>query len=269
MMMNSYRRSSDAEHSALRRLVLVIVIIVVVGFADVIAQGGIRALARDALAPFGDTLTSAWAALARYGGIADRIALADRVRELEEELARYAERDALFQVIARENAELRALAQVASTSLSLSAPIASSFRASPYGTFIIAAGSRDGVEEDSLVLTPEGFVLGTVADVGLRSAIVRFVFAPESRVEAVSGEHAFTVIGQGLANGSARVPAETPLAVGDPVYVPALESLPVGQVAHVASSSASVYADVLVTLPVNLNTLRFVRIVPREMPQTE
>jgi cell shape-determining protein MreC len=268
-MMNSYRRSSDAEYSALRSLILVIVIGVVIGLADVIAQGGIRALARDALAPFGDALTSAWAALSRYGGIGDRVALADRVRELENELARYAERDALFRVIARENNDLRSLAQVASSSLSLSAPIASSFRASPYGTFIVAAGSRDGVELHSLVLSPEGFVLGTVADVGLRSAIVRFVFAPESRVEVVSGESAFTVVGQGLTSGLARVPIETPLAIGDPVYTPGLESLPVGNIVHIASSSASVYADVFITLPVNLNALRFVRIVSRDTPAAQ
>ena len=240
------------------------VIIILVGIIDVALSGQLRALARDALTPFANTISSAWYATMRYTDLSERIELIDKVRALEEELSHYKERDALFQVVARENAELRALARIASSSDALSAPIASSFRASPYGTFVIAAGWRDGVEAGSLVLSSEGFVLGTVVDIGMRTATVRFVFAPEARVEAVSDEIAFTLIGQGLSSASARVPVETPLRIGSPVYAPALDSLPIGLVTHIASTSASVYSDVYVTLPVNLNVMRHVRVIPRE-----
>jgi len=256
--------SRPNRESGLRKAVFFTCIVILVGTVDVILAGGLRSLARDALMPFGNSLTSAWGTLMHYTDLSSRADLLDRVASLEEELNHFRERDSLFQVLARENVELRALARMATSSEAISAPIASSFRASPYGTFVVAAGWRDGIEEGALVYSPDGFVLGTIADVGMRTATVRFALAPEARVEAVSGEFAFSLTGQGLANGLARVPVEAPLSIGDPVFAPTLQSGPIGIVTHISSTTASVYSDVFVTLPTNMNVIRHVLIVPRD-----
>lgn len=261
--------SRQNRESGLRKAVFFTLIVILIGTVDVFLAGGLRSLARDALMPFGNSLTSAWSALMHYTDLSSRAELLDRVASLEAELNHFRERDSLFQVLARENGELRALSHMATSSDAISAAVASSFRASPYGTFVVAAGWRDGIEEGALAYSPDGFVLGTVADVGMRTSTVRFVLAPEARVEAVSGAVAFTLTGQGLMNGLARVPVEAPLAIGDLVFVPSLESEPIGIITHIASTTASVYSDVFVTLPTNMNVIRHVLIVPRGDPLEE
>ncbi len=264
--MNWSRRSSDRESSSLKRALFFTIIVVAVGMIDVGLGGQLRSFARDALTPFANSMTTAWRSFLTFSDLSTRVDLLERVQVAEDEAARLKERDALFQFLARENAELRDIARVAGTVDSVTAPIASSFRASPYGTFVVAAGWQSGVEEGALVLSSEGFVLGTIADVGLRTATVRFVFAPEARVEATSDANAFTLIGQGLTTATARVPVETPLVIGAPVYIPSLNSLPAGIITHIASTTASVYADIYVTLPTSLNSIRHIRIVPRDLP---
>jgi cell shape-determining protein MreC len=259
--MNWSRRNDD---TSLRRAIVLTLIIIIIGLFDVVLSGQLRTLVRDALTPFANTVTSVWQHVLVYGNLSGRAELLQQVQTLEAERNRLRERDVLFHLLAQENAELRALAAVATTSEAITAPVASSFRASPYGTFVIAAGWRDGIERDSLVLSSEGFVLGTIEDIGMRTAIVRFVFTPGGEIEAVSGVSAFTLTGQSLGSASTQVPLETPLTIGDMVYAPTLESRPIGVISHIASTTAAIYSDIYVNSPVSLHSLRHVRVVPRD-----
>ena len=79
---------------------------------------------------------------------------------LREQISRLEERSAAYQVLVEENKSLREMTRAASLGVGVTAPVISSFRASPYGTFLIGAGSADGISPGDIVLSSENFVIG-------------------------------------------------------------------------------------------------------------
>ena len=156
--------------------------------------------------------------------------------------------------------ELESLAHVASTTPGISVPIVSSVIASPYGTFLIGAGTTHTIQSGSLVLTPQGFAVGRVTEVQSDTAVVQELFAQGIKTDARIGATPMQVIGSGGENAYAQAPRGASIQIGDMVNAPAF-SHPVGVVGVVASSSAEAYQDVYIRLPDNLSALQYVYVV--------
>lgn len=247
--------------SGRRRLWAITALIVFLYLADVLSGGKIRAQVRVAGA-----FVSQWGgALERtiFGSwfFSSRASLAAQNRSLLEQLAQYQERAASVAALEEENMLLRQIAHLAESSLGITAPVISSVRSSPYGTFLIGAGSAEGIGRGNAVLTPSGFIVGTVTDAATHTAIVTEVFAPAASVEGIIRGSAITIEGRGGGNAYARVPRGLEIAVGDAVTVPLYGGRPAGVVGEIASSSASAAQDVYIRIPANLASLQFVYVV--------
>jgi cell shape-determining protein MreC len=144
----------------------------------------------------------------------------------------------------------------------ITAPVVSSVRSSPYGTFLIGAGSADGITTGSMVLTVGGFVVGVVGDTGLHASIVTELFAPGASTEVIVHGVPGTARGYGAGNARITIPRGLAITVGDPVVAPGLGQRAVAIVGEVSSSSASASEEIYIRLPVNLATLAFVYVVP-------
>lgn len=271
-MTNLYPRNSRRSFPPRRRgtgaLFAATLIVVAVVLIDMFSGGVVRSAARLALAPFANFGRASVAAVSGGNLWSTRGGLLKENAELRIERDKLAAEGLGYRALQAQNESLSEMARLAETESSggnqsgVTAAVISSFRASPYGTFIIGAGVQHGVREGSIVLAEGGFVIGVVSDVSNSSAVVRMVFAPGEKTDVVVGATGFSISGRGGGNASAEVPREAPVQEQSPVFAPGFENRPVGIIGKIESSTSSAYADVYVVFPQNLNTIRYVHVVP-------
>jgi rod shape-determining protein MreC len=196
--------------------------------------------------------------LASSGVLSSRRTLARDNESLRAELAALREETSRARALEAENQILREITDVVGSRPGVTAPVLSTFRASPYGTFIVGAGKSDGVSVGSLVLTQGGFVLGQVTEAGVYNSTVKAVLSPGVDTDVLLGETGAVVRGEGGGNGFSRVSRESLVSIGDPVVAPMFGQRPIAVVADIERDEASPSADVFVRIPVNLENLRFV-----------
>jgi len=255
-------RPPHGQGSGSRRLLAVTALVIVLFIIDIISGGKIRSQLRAGEAALSGLVSRTWSAVTGTGIFSTRASLEARNRSLQGELAQLEERAGSYDVLREENAQLRALLNLAGQSRGVTAPIVSSVRSSPYGTFLIGAGANDGITRGSLVLTAGEFVVGTVSDTGAHTATVVEAFAPGASIDGVLNGAAFVISGSGGGNGEGKVPRGITVAAGDPVFAPAFGQRAIGIVGAVASSTASASQEVYIRLPVNLASLQFIYVVP-------
>lgn len=252
--MNSFRQSRRGHRGLWFATLLVVVILVF----DWFSGGTARAKARAVAAGVSSVATVALSRVAESGFFSSRAGLARDNASLRDELSRLREEVARVRALEEENAALRELAALSESAEGVTAPITSSFRASPYGTFTIGGGSADGIRKGATVLTSGGFLLGVVSDVGEKHATVRALFAPGVETDVLIGETPALLQGKGGGNAFARVSRGASVKTGDAVVAPSLGQRAIGIVEFIERDEASPSADVYVRFPVNLETLRFV-----------
>jgi cell shape-determining protein MreC len=260
-MMNSYRRNEGR-----RRLFWATIFIFVIFGIDALLGGTVRGLVRSLgthVYGFGSyTLSS----IADSGFFSSRRTLSEDNRSLRERVAELEVRAAGYLVLKDENESLRALVRLEETGKGITAPVISSIRSSPYGTFSIGAGTEDGISEGSLVVTGDGtaggFVVGRVSTAAKKTALVLELFAPNTSIPVVVRGASTSAVGRGGGNARAGIPRGLAVAPGDPVTSRAFGGRAVGVVGAVHSDPSSATAEVYIGLPVNLSELQFVFVVP-------
>lgn len=255
--MNSYR-----QNNARKRLLFATAVVIVLYVIDAASGGSVRALARVAGSALWKWGVSAAQIASGSGYFSSRRALESENAMLKEQLARLEERSAAYQVLLSENNALRDMLRISSEK-GVTAPITSSFRASPYGTFQIGAGSSDGIAAGDIVLSPEHFVIGRVIETSAHSALARSLFAPGVSTDALIEKVGVTVEGQGGENARASMARDATVAEGDAVISPIFGGRAIGIVGAVLEDSARAEKKIYIRLPVNLSALQFVYLVKR------
>lgn len=258
----TFTRTPSRDTSAARVFLALALCAALVFGVEYVSGGVARATLQEAGGLASASLASVVNALPSAHGFATRAALIAENQTLRDTLAQRAEEDARFASLRAENETLRELARVAAEETAgLSALVLSSFSSSPYGTFVIGAGARHGVKEGATVLTPGGFVLGSVTSVQDRTATVEALFAPGKEIEAAITDVPILLRGRGGGNARGEAPRDAQLQKGDVITVPAFESRPVGIIVELDAASSSAATTLFVRTPANLDTLRFVYVV--------
>lgn len=255
-MMNSYRRNNGVS-----KLTAATVLVVVFFAADLISGGRLHAGLRGVLAPVSLWGERAKSAVFSGSWLLSRQTLLKENAALQSEIETLKAHDAAYQALLAEHESLQRLANLARKERGIAAPVMTSFSASPYGTFVIGAGSSAGVQRGAAVLSENGFVLGVVTDVASNSATVRLVLAPAASTDVTVGNVGFTLEGRGGGNGRARVPREAPVRAGDVVIAAMFADRAVGVIGSTQTASSSAYSDVYIRFPMNLNSVRFVYVL--------
>ncbi|HEY4519901.1 MAG TPA: rod shape-determining protein MreC [Candidatus Paceibacterota bacterium] len=260
--MSWYRQNKDASRGRRRMLIATGVVLAFV-IADQWSGGIVRDGARVGSSFISGYVSSAALAVLHTGFFSSRRALSVENAELQTVIKILEERIAGYQALEEENVSLRSLLSVSKKNAGITAPIVSSVRASPYGTFLVGAGESSGILMGHIVLSSGGFVLGVVSDGGLTTSLVTSVFAPEETVRAVVSGVSILLEGRGGDNARAEVPRDARIAPGDIVVAPEYDGRPIGVVGEVVFHSGDASKTIYVRLPVNLASLGFVYIVPR------
>lgn len=255
--------SGNDGKSPTRALFLVTMFAVLFMSTDWFVNGALRSYTRTFIQPFVSGMYRVSTSLLHTEFWVTRDALQNEVRNLRSELASTQDARAALLVAQKENELLRTMARVAEKTQGVTVPITSSFTSSPYGTFTIGGGSSIGVQVGDAVIAGDGFVLGTVTDVGLDSAVVSAVFAPGASIDVTSNDVGFSLSGRGGGNARAEVPREATLSVGAPVLAPHLANRAVGVIGRIEAASSSAFSDVFVIFPVNTNAIQRVFVTPR------
>jgi len=248
---------------ARQRLIFATILIVILFILDALFGGPLRLALQSGAATVWKVTASARNAITGSGYFTSHRTLAQQNETLEEQLAASQSDAAAYQGLKEENDELRAFLHLASSTPGLTAPIVSSFRASPYGTFMIGAGTADGVVPGSIVMSTEDFAIGTVTSAEVHTALVTGSFASGSSIDVLIGTTAAVANGRGGGNAIAMVPREASIHENDAVVAPSLGSHQIGIVGHVDDSASSAEQTVYIQLPINLSSLRYVYIIPK------
>ncbi len=135
---------------------------------------------------------------------------------------------------------------------------------SPYDFLVVDAGERDGVVSGARVTLPEGPEVGTVFQTSSNSSRVKLFSASGEKTNAVLERHQVSVVleGVGAGNFNISVPRETEVVVGDRIISPGLDSTLMAVVEDIKLSSTDSFKEVLAKSPVNIFSVRFVKILP-------
>ena len=256
--MNSFRPNRPRK-----RLFIAALLVLVVYGVGFFSAGSLRAFLRDAGYIAWKAGSSFGAAFSGSGYLSVRRALMEENASLREQISRLEEKGAAYQVLVEENRSLREMTHIAELEGGVTAPITSSFRASPYGTFMIGAGSSDGILPGDIVLSSESFVIGRVEETSEDSALVRELFASGVSTDALLSNTGITIEGRGGGNARASLPREVSISVGDPVISPIFRGRAIGIVGAVEENQSRGEKVVYIRLPLNLSALKFVYIVKR------
>lgn len=254
-------RSLHGAKAGRRRLLIATLIIVALVALDTFSGGFVRTTVRSVSARLWTSSAKLRTSIAESGILSGRASLARENMSLKDELAHYREKAAGYDVLLSENAALRAMQRLSELHAGITAPVVSSSRSSPYGTFLVGAGVEDTVARGDLVLTDGGFVVGLVADVQRDTTEVRSLFAAGVQTDALISGTAVTVVGDGGGNAHAGVPRGIVMKTGDPVIAKVYGGRAIGIVGRVESSPTSAEQTVYIRLPVDLAALRYVYIL--------
>jgi cell shape-determining protein MreC len=251
-------RSVGGASEGRRRLFFATLLVLVLLGADVLSGGALRATVRSA-ALQGHAMLRAFDS---SGYFARKHELEKENASLRVALAHARAEAASASTLKSENDALRALVGVAPEGEGVSAPIVSSLGASPYGTFIVGAGSADGVEVGDIAVAAGGFVVGRVAEVTSFSAVIAAVFAPGTKTDAIIADTAVEVEGRGGFNARATMPRAIPVQEGDAVFALTYGARPVGVVGSLDSDPSRAEQVLYIDMPASLSALHYVRLVP-------
>ena len=199
--------SGRARHGASRgrsRLLFATVLIICVFALDALLGGPFRNFVRSVASHAWTGVGSVGASITGSGVFARNSTLARENQRLTQELEQVRERAAAYDALKAENETLRTMLHFSETAPGVTAPVVSSYHASPYGTFMVAAGADDAIAPGDLVLSESGYVVGRVADVGETRTLVRSVFQAGSTLDIVVGNAAVSAIGEGTGIGAPR-----------------------------------------------------------------
>lgn len=228
---------------------------------DRISGGAVRGYARQGGGAVWAVASAAAGAVSGSGLLNFKRSLINENTELREAIAILDEQAMRFEALEEENATLRALLGL-SDEEGITVPVLSSFSSSPYGTFRIGGGAAVGLEEGSIVLTPGGFVLGSITFVSPRTATVEAFFAADKEIEMLVNDVPFVSKGRGGGNARGEIPRDAIVKIDDVVSVPAFGGRPVGIVGKLESASSSAYTTLYIRTPANLDSLRYVHVLP-------
>lgn len=245
-----------------RKLIYATLLVLILLALDSLTGGSVRAIVQKAGSTLWTSSERARSAVFDSGYFSTRRSLANENKVLREQLDRNTEKASAYEALRQENDLLRALLHLAQEETGITAPIVSSVRSSPYGTFLVGAGLVDNIPAGSLVVTEGGFVVGRVSEVRERTTLVTEIFAGGGSVDAMIGGAVAPAEGRGGGNARVIMPRGVLIQEGDPVTAPQLGGRPIGLVGKVESDTSSASQMVYVSLPVNLASLRYVYIVP-------
>lgn len=134
---------------------------------------------------------------------------------------------------------------------------------SPYDTFILDVGVDKGLQIGDYIFVGGHVLIGEVVEVNPTSAKAQLFSAPGKTLAVLIGKKAISLeaVGRGGGNFEVVLSREIPIAVGESVVVPQIDSMVLGVVGQVDIDPAKTFQRVLFSTPINIQGVRWVTVV--------
>lgn len=193
--------------------------------------------------------------------VRSRAALQAELAALQQQLGLQEGDTEVVAALQAENAVLRDQLEYATTTL-MSARVLQQPPLVPYDRLVLNRGARDGIVLDAPVFAGELVLIGRVVQVTARQSMVTLLSNPgvKSTVYIFGPDIYTTAVGQGGGIVRVGVPQGVPLAVGDPVSVPAAGLGILGTITQIETEATRPEQYGFVPLPVPLQSLQYVQV---------
>jgi rod shape-determining protein MreC len=130
---------------------------------------------------------------------------------------------------------------------------------SPYDTAVIDVGTHDGVENGDMVYADSATVLGYVSSAGTYTSTIVFYSSSGQKLNVFIGSSTVEASVAGLGGGNLEVelPRNTDVHQGDTVVLADDPEQLIGTVQSINTTSADSFEQVLITEPVNIQSLKY------------
>ncbi|HEU0085472.1 MAG TPA: rod shape-determining protein MreC [Candidatus Paceibacterota bacterium] len=129
-----------------------------------------------------------------------------------------------------------------------------------YGTLLIDAGEKQGVNVGDLVLALGDIPLGRIAEVNSSTSKVVLFTNPGERTEAEIGGVYFPLIGRGGGNFELETPRDYTLEKGQHAILPGISPRVVARLEGVITDPRRAFQVALLVSPVNIQQIKFVQV---------
>jgi cell shape-determining protein MreC len=273
MKMN-YRRQSDQRSARNKKITLAVAAVLFIVAVCAVFPGVADTFSRAALSVFSPLLRGKEVFFQKIGSagdltssrrelIAENRVLAERVELLSARERKYEdtarELSLLKNIFNRENEGARGVI----------AAVLSKPPVAPYDMLVVDAGEKDGVRTGDFVQTQDGSVAGRVGVVSLRSSRVTLFSSYGQEIEVLVGEERIASRAEGLGGGNfkIRLPRETEVIVGSPVFASAPSLKKIGLVESVRFDPSDSFKTVFFKSAQSVFSLRWVEIMTGEKPE--
>lgn len=129
-----------------------------------------------------------------------------------------------------------------------------------YDTFVIDAGSAEGIEVGKEVYAFNAIALGSVTSVAEHTAVVTLFSAPghETSGTAVGSDVSVTLIGRGGGEYEVRMPRDVHFEVGSAIALQSVYPAVLAEVQKIITDPRDPFQRLLAKAPVNLTALKWV-----------
>lgn len=179
---------------------------------------------------------------------------------LEEELEKTRVKLLDYDLILKENQNLKEEFGRGSVSGKMLSVILSKPPRSPYDTLVLDVGSENGVVPGSRVYIGENIVIGLITNITPRTSLVNLFSTSGEKQEVTlsrTGE-SFLLEGRGGGNFKIEVPSDTDIVWGDTFVYPGISQSVIANVYYIDTSSQSSFKTVYLKTPTNVFSSKYV-----------
>ncbi len=180
--------------------------------------------------------------------------------QLEDELTSYKLKEIDYNIVLKENEELKNLMGRSGTSNKVLSKILSKPPISPYDVFLIDVGLSNGFAKGDKVYLSGNIIIGTIVLVTTKTSLITLFSNGGQRQEATNTRTGTTyeLTGRGGMNFQLEVPKEADIILGDVFEYPLLSPSIIGSVYYIDTNSQSSFKTIFLKIPGNVFSSKWV-----------
>lgn len=259
LLKNNYK--SRNRNSRLKIILIIIIIIILFFISRAGLFGGTINIIAVPLWKMSNYMSDKFSDM--FSTVRSKKSLISEIRTLKEELGMTSANLLIQKVYQKENEDLKTLLgrDNDKTKNILSAVLVRPGM-SPFDIMIIDIGASSDVKVGDRVLYNGSLIIGTVAEVDMKSSKVKLFSSPGEKHIALIGPKSTQVEVEGFGAGSfvAKLPRDMEIKEGDEVIMPSVSTSILGFVQKIESSVADSFQKIIFKIPINLSEIKWVEV---------
>ncbi len=251
----NYPLKSKPKRGNGRQIILVTVLFLIISATLFLFPNAIRSMSYGIARPFwvvGDVVSKPFTQVHDF--FTFKSSLVAENNSIKDELSRLKLKEIDYDAILQENQTLKESLGRTTSGTRVLARILSKPPQSPYDTFVIDAGSSEGLTPGNKVYLSDTTIIGLVTNVTTHTSLVELFSSGNKTLQTSNSRTGatFSITGIGGANMKIEVPKDTDILWGDVFIYPGLSTSVIGSVYYIDTNSQSSFKTAYIRMPGNV-----------------